>query len=69
LLEFAIGEDTLTIEGLEKARDKRCKASADEFLDALTGVITPLQRELFAEVVKTIAEQTRQIERLALLFH
>ena len=41
-----------------------CKSSAEEFLDALTGVITPLQKALFLEVLQTIAEQTKQIERL-----
>jgi transposase len=64
LLELAMSEDDLTVEKIAPLRDKRCKSSAEEFLDALTGVITPLQRELFAQVLKTINEQTVQIERI-----
>lgn len=64
LLDLALGDEELTLEKIDQARSKRCKASAEEFLDALTGVITPLQRELFAQVLQTIDEQTRQIERI-----
>jgi transposase len=67
LLELAMGEDELTVEKITQVRDTRCKSSAEEFLDALTGVITPLQRELFAQVLKTINEQTVQIERIEAL--
>jgi len=54
LLELAMGDDELTVDKIQQVRDKKCKSSAEEFLDALTGVITPLQRELFAQVLKTI---------------
>jgi len=62
-----MSDDDLTAEKIAQVRDKRCKSSAEEFLDALTGVITPLQRELFAQVLKTINEQTVQIERIEAL--
>ena len=64
LLNLALGDEELTLEKIDDARSKRCKSSAEEFLDALTGVITPLQRELFAQVLQTIEEQTMQIERI-----
>lgn len=67
LLEMAINGEELTVEKVERARDKRCKSSAEEFLDALTGIITPLQRELFFQVLQTIKEQTEQIERVEAL--
>ena len=64
LLELAMGDEELTVDKIEQVRDNKCKSSAEEFLDALTGVITPLQRELFAQVLKTINEQSEQIERI-----
>ena len=67
LLELVMGDDDLTVGKIEQLRHGRCKSSAEEFLDALTGVITPLQRELFAQVLKTIREQTVQIERIEAL--
>ena len=67
LLELAMNGEELTLENIEQARDRRCKSSAEEFLDALTGIITPLQRELFAQVLRTIKEQSEQIERVEAL--
>ena len=64
LLELAMSGEELTVEKIEKLRHGTCKSSAEEFLDALTGVITPLQRELFAEVLLTIKEQSVQIGRI-----
>jgi len=73
LLEMAIADEELTVEKIEEARHHGCKSTAcergssshaEEFLDALTGVITPLQRELFAQVLQTIKEQSAQIERI-----
>ena len=51
LLELAMSSEELTIEKIKKVRHGSCKSTAEEFLDALTGVITPLQRELFAQVL------------------
>lgn len=67
LLELAVGESDLTLESVAELRDKRCKSEPKKLLDALTGVITPLQRELFAEVIKSINEQTAQIARVEAL--
>ena len=67
LLELAISGEELTVEKIGKVRHSCCKSSAEEFLDALTGVITPLQRELFAQVLQTIKEQSVQIERIEAL--
>ena len=67
LLEMSISGEELTVEKIEKARHGCCKSSAEEFLDALTGVITPLQRELFSQVLQTIREQSVQIERIEAL--
>jgi transposase len=67
LLELAMSGEELTIESIEKVRHGGCKSTAEEFLDALTGVITPLQRALFAQVLTTIKEQSVQIERVEAL--
>ena len=64
LIELAVANDELTKEQIVKARDPRCKASVEEFQNALAGIVSPLQRELFAEVLRIIDEQTRQIERI-----
>jgi transposase len=64
LLQMAMDGEELTIEKIEEVRDRRCKSSAEEFMDALTGIISPLQRELFAQVLQTIREQTAQIQRI-----
>ena len=67
LLEMAINGEDFTVESIERVRHGCCKSSAEEFLDALTGVITPLQRELFAQVLQTIREQNVQIDRIEAL--
>lgn len=63
-IKLIIKEDELNTEQITKIRDPRCKSSTEEFLDALTGVISPLQRELFSEVLQIIEQQTQQIERI-----
>jgi len=67
MLKLILQEDELTLDQVEKARHNNCKSSAQEFFDALTGIISPLQRELFSEVLRIINEQTRQIERIEVL--
>jgi len=64
LLKLVIKNEKPTIEQIVKARNVHCKSSPEEFMAALTGFISPLQRELFSEVLLIIEEQTRQIERL-----
>ena len=64
MIKLVIQENDLTIEQVDKVRSKRCNSNAEEFFDALTGIISPLQKELFAEVLHVIDEQTHQIERI-----
>ena len=64
LINLAIGHEELTDEQIAEARDYRLKASVEQLREAMTGVISPLQRELFAEVLRIIDEQTNQIERI-----
>jgi len=64
LIRLAVQYDELTVDQVAEVRSDRCKSSAQELLEALTGVISPLQRELFSEVLRIIEEQTRQIERV-----
>jgi transposase len=64
LIKLVIRHEELTVEQVSSVRNTQCKSSAQELLDALTGVISPLQRELFSEVLRIIEEQTRQIERV-----
>jgi transposase len=64
MIKLIIDYDEVTIDQVAKVRDARCKSNAEEFLDALTGIISPLQRELFGEVLRIIQEQTQQIERI-----
>lgn len=63
-IQLLIEQDELTVEQVSKVRHNRCKSSPEEFLEALTGIVSPLQRELFREVLRVIEEQTRQIERV-----
>jgi transposase len=64
MIKTVIQNENITIEQIAAVRDYRCKSNAGEFFDAMTGVVSPLQRELFNEVQRIIDEQTRQIERI-----
>jgi transposase len=64
LIKLVVQHDDLTFEQIDSVRDSRCKSSTEEFMDALTGIISPLQRELFTEVLRIIDEQTQQIARI-----
>jgi transposase len=64
LIKLVIEHENITLEQVDKARNYQCKSSAEELLESLRGVISPLQRELFREVLRIIEEQTRQIERI-----
>ena len=67
LLGLALSHDELTDEQIAKASDPRLKASIDELKASLTGIITPLQRELVSLVLDVIAEQTQQIAKVEAL--
>jgi transposase len=64
LIRLAVRHKELSLEQVSAVRNVNCKSSAQELMDALTGVISPLQRELFSEVLRIIEEQTEQIERI-----
>jgi len=64
LIKLAVRHNELALDQVAGVRSERCKSSAQELLDSLTGIISPLQRELFTEVMQIIEEQTHQIERI-----
>lgn len=63
LLSLLTSNETVTLERVEACMKGHLKASADELLLSLEGVVTQLQRELLAEVLHVIDEQTAQILR------
>ena len=67
LLNLALENETLTDEQISDAMDKRLKASLEELKEALTGIITPLQRELVTMVINVIKDQTEQIAKVEAL--
>ena len=67
LLSMALSHDELTDEQIKEASDIRLKASLDELKESLTGIITPLQRELVLMVIEVIGEQTAQIAKVEAL--
>jgi transposase len=64
LIKLIVNNIELTTGQIDKARHANCKSSIEQFRDALTGIISPVQRELFAEVLRVIEEQTQQIDRI-----
>jgi transposase len=69
LLGLIVKGEDFTVEQIEEVRNPRCKSSAEELFDAMTGMISPLQREMFKEVLRSIREQTKQIERIEKLIY
>jgi len=67
LLNLALAHDELTDEQIKEASDVRLKSSIEELKESLTGIITPLQRELVLMVIKVIGEQTKQIAEIEAL--
>ena len=61
LLGLALTHDELTDEQIAEVSDSRLKASVGELKESLTGIITPMQRDLVMLVLEVITEQTRQI--------
>jgi transposase len=60
LLDLALANDELTDEQITKASHGNLKASLEELKESLSGIITPLQRELVTIVLDVIAEQTQK---------
>jgi len=67
LLDLIVSDRELDIASVSERRYGNMKSSAEELLDSLTGIVTPLQRELLRETVCVIKEQTKQIERIQAL--
>jgi len=64
LLQLIAQEDNLSIAQVASVRNTRCNSTAEEFMDAMAGIVSPLQKELFREVLQVIKEQTMQIKRI-----
>ena len=64
LLGLALTNEELSDEQISEASHGGLKASLDELKEALSGIITPLQRELVTLVLDVIAEQTQQIAKV-----
>lgn len=64
LLGLALTNEELTDEQIAEASHGGLKASLDELKESLSGIITPLQRELVTLVLDVIAEQTEQITKV-----
>jgi transposase len=64
LIQLAISNEELTDEQISDARHGRLSATVSQLKESLRGIISPLQRELFSEVLRIIREQTQQIERI-----
>jgi len=64
LIQLAISHEELTNEQIGAACTGPLKATIDELKASLEGIISPLQRTLFAEVLRVVEEQTAQIERI-----
>ena len=62
LPELVLGDADFTAGDIKERMHGGLRVSPDELLKSLTGIITPLQRELFVHVIKIIGEQTLQIE-------
>jgi transposase len=67
LLGLALAHEELTDEQIAEASDPRLKASVTELKESLTGIITPLQRDLVSLVLDVITEQTQQIAKVEAL--
>ncbi len=67
LLDLALTTDELSDEQIAEASHGNLKSSLDELKESLSGIITPLQRELVTIVLDVITEQTRQIAKIELL--
>jgi transposase len=66
-LDLALKNDELTDEQIMEASHGNLKASLDELKESLSGIITPMQRELVTIVLDVIAEQTTQIAKIEAL--
>jgi transposase len=63
LLELIIGKEEFSAQEVDGLRHPNMKASTEELLKSLEGIMTPIQRELFTHILNVIKEQTAQIEK------
>ncbi|MDR1769226.1 MAG: transposase [Hungatella sp.] len=63
LLELIIGKPDFTPDDVKACMHRGLKSSPEELFCALTGYITPTQREFFSHVMEVIKTQTAQIEK------
>lgn len=63
LLELIIGKPDFTIDDVKGCMHRNLKSSPEEIYAAVTGYITPTQREFFAHVMNVIRTQTALIEK------
>lgn len=64
LLGLALTQDEITDGQVMAAKHANMKASMGELKESLTGIISPLQKELISMVIDVIEEQTAQIEKV-----
>jgi len=64
LLGLALTQDEITDGQVMAAKHANMKASIGELKESLTGIISPLQKELISMVIDVIEEQTAQIEKV-----
>jgi transposase len=62
LLELVIGEPDFTVDDVKTRMHGRMKSTPKELFAALSGYITPSQRNFLAHVMNVIRQQTKQIE-------
>ncbi len=63
LLELLIGQPDFTIDDVKQRMHGRMKSTPEEIFAAITGYITPTQREFLTHVMDVIRQQTAQIEK------
>jgi transposase len=63
MLKLITGNKPITIEQVSDCMNGNMKASIEDMLAALEGIVTNLQRELLQEVLHVIDEQTQQLAR------
>lgn len=69
LLELVLSKDVPTVEEVEARRYSRMKSDAKELHQSLSGILTPLQREMLKMVMEVIRAQTAQIECTEEMIH
>lgn len=64
MLQLVIRGKSLTVATISDCMRPSMKSSAEELYRSMDGIVTDLQRELLAEVLRVIQEQTEQVNRV-----